>query len=77
MLLRKAVYPYEFMDDWERFNENHYQKKKNFIVTKICSILQIQIKIMQKESVTILKYKLGEYHDLYLKKKHIFISWCA
>ena len=22
LLLRKIVYPYEFMDDWEKFNEN-------------------------------------------------------
>ena len=33
MLLRKGVYLYAFMDDWENFNESHYQKKNNFIVT--------------------------------------------
>ena len=24
LLLRKSVYPYENMDNWERFNENYY-----------------------------------------------------
>ena len=28
LLLRKSVYPYEFMDDWEKFD---FIKKKNFI----------------------------------------------
>ena len=28
LLLRKSVYPYEYMDDWEKFD---FIKKKNFI----------------------------------------------
>ena len=30
LLLRKAVYPYEYMDSWERFNETSLQPKKSF-----------------------------------------------
>ena len=30
LLLRKGVYPYEYMDTWERFNEHHYRIKKLF-----------------------------------------------
>ena len=33
LLLRKGVYPHEYMDDSEKFNETHYLKKKNFIAT--------------------------------------------
>ena len=33
LLLRKGVYPYEYMDSWERFNETSYQIKKTFIAT--------------------------------------------
>ena len=31
LLLRKGVYPYEYMDSWERFNEKSLAPKKIFI----------------------------------------------
>ena len=31
-LLRKGVYPYEYMDSWERFNETSLPPKNVFIV---------------------------------------------
>ena len=30
MLLRKGVYPYEYMDNWERFNETSLPNKESF-----------------------------------------------
>ena len=30
LLLRKGVYPYEYMDSWERFNETSIPSKKDF-----------------------------------------------
>ena len=30
LLLRKGVYPYEYMDDWEKFNETTLPKKEEF-----------------------------------------------
>ena len=30
MLLRKGVYPYEYMDSWERFDETSLPDKKTF-----------------------------------------------
>ena len=30
LLLRKSVYPYEYMDSWERFNETSLPPKKSF-----------------------------------------------
>ena len=32
LLLRKGVYPYEYMDSWERFNETSLPPKNLFIV---------------------------------------------
>ena len=30
LLLRKGVYPYDYMDSWERFNETSLSSKKEF-----------------------------------------------
>ena len=30
MLLRKGVYPYEYMESWERFNETSLPSEKDF-----------------------------------------------
>ena len=30
MLLQKGVYPYEYMDDWEKFNETSLPEKEDF-----------------------------------------------
>ena len=31
LLLRKGVYPYEYMDSWERFDEASLRDKKSFL----------------------------------------------
>ena len=30
MLLRKGVYPYEYIDVWEKFNESSWLEKEDF-----------------------------------------------
>ena len=31
LLLRKGIYPYEYMESWERFDEPSLSNKKNFL----------------------------------------------
>ena len=31
LLLRKGIYPYEYMESWERFDEPSLPNKKNFL----------------------------------------------
>ena len=68
LLLRKGVYPYEYMDSWEKFNETELPDKESFYSE------------LNKEGITDEDYvhaqkvwdtfniqNLGEYHDLYVQ----------
>ena len=68
LLLRKGVYPYEYMDSWEKFNETELTDKESFYSE------------LNKEGITDEDYvhaqkvwdtfnikNLGEYHDLYVQ----------
>ena len=59
LLLRKAIYSYEYIDTWERFDENTIPPKEAFY-----SELNLE-NITDKEEHEI-KY-LGEHHDLYVQ----------
>ena len=68
MLLRKGVYPYEYIDSWERFNEESLPDKE-----ACYSKLNLE-DITDKDYVhghkvwEVFEIKnLGEYHDLYVK----------
>ena len=75
LLLRKGVYPYEYMDDWEKFNETTLPEKEEFYThlnmehftdgdymyaKRVCKDFEI-------------KY-LGEYYDLYLKSDTLLLA---
>ena len=67
-LLRKGVYPYEYMDEWEKFNEATFVEKEEF-----CSRLNVEVitdadYIYAKRVCKDFEIKnLGKYHDFYLK----------
>ena len=55
LLLRKDVYPYEYMDSWNRFNETSLPDKKDFYSCLNIKFLKILIKHMQREYLKNLK----------------------
>ena len=68
LLLRKGIYPYECIDDWEKFNEKSLYEKEDFYshlnieditygnyahAKRVCKEFEIK--------------NLGGYHDLYVQ----------
>ena len=65
-MLQKGVYPYEYMDNWEKFNETSLSEKDDFYnhldmedtdadyahAKRVCKDFEIK--------------NLGEFHDLYV-----------
>ena len=68
MLLRKNVYPYEYMNDWEDLNETTLPEKEEFYnnlnMEDVTEANYLHAKRVCKDFE--IKH-LGEYHDLYLK----------
>ena len=64
LLLRKGVYPYEYMDNWERFNETSLPSKESFYRN-----LNIE-DIFNKFKLN----NLGDYHDLYVQSDTLLLA---
>ena len=75
LLLRKGVYPYDYMDDWENFNETSLPEKEDFYshlnmeditgadyssTKRVCKDFEIK--------------NLGKYHDFLCSKQYIIVS---
>ena len=75
LLLRKGVYPYEYMDDWDRFNEEKLPNKSDFYSSlNVEDISEIDYrhatKVFNRFNI---KY-LGEYHDLYVQSDTLLLA---
>ena len=75
MLLRKGVYPYQYMDDWEKFNETTLAEKKeiysNLNIEDITDAYYMHVKKVCKDFEI---KNLGEYHDLYLESDVLLLA---
>ena len=75
LLLRKVIYPYEYMDDWEKFNETSLPEIEDFYshlnmeditdadyahAKRVCKDFEIK--------------KIGEYHDLYVQSDTLLLA---
>ena len=67
LLLRKGIYPYEYIDSWERFDENIIPPKEAFYSElNLENITDKDDEHVNKVWETFEIKNLGEYHDLYL-----------
>ena len=68
LLLRKGVYPYEYMDSWKRFNGTELPSRDKFYSTLNLEDISADdyahaINVWNTLNIN----NLGEYHDLYVK----------
>ena len=75
LLLRKGVYPCEYMDDWDKFNEEKLPNKSNFYSSlNMEDISEIDYRHALKVFNEFNMKNLGEYHDLYVQSDAILLS---
>ena len=66
MLLRKDVYPYEYMDTWEKFDETSLPDEKSFYSSLTMeNISDIDYRLL---------FNLGEYHYLYVQSDTLLFA---
>ena len=76
MLLRKGVFPYEYMDSWERFNETSLpDKKANFYCELPSEDITDKDYTHAQQVCKELKLKiLGNYNDLYVQSDTLSLA---
>ena len=75
LLLRKGVYPYEYMDSWEKFDENTLPSKKDFFSNLNLEDISDEDYTHAQKVWNIFKIKnLGEYHDLYVQSDTLLLA---
>ena len=75
LLLRKGVYPYEYVHDWQRFDESCLPPKDAFYSTLTDShISDEDYKHGQAVWEAFSCTTLGDYHDLYLRTDVLLLA---
>ena len=74
MLLRQGVYPYDYMDRWERFNENSLPPKKEF--NSELTLEDISHKDYEHAQKVFKKHckDVGDYYDLYVQTDTLLLA---
>ena len=77
-MLRKGVYPYDYMDEREKFNETTLPEREEFYSNlnpeDITDADYMHGKRVCKDFET---KKLGDYHDLHLKSDELLLGFVS
>ena len=75
LLLRKGVYPYEYMDSWEKFNETLLPSKEDFYSNlNMEDIDDIDYRHGNNVFKGFKLENLGDYHDLYVQSDTLLLA---
>ena len=75
MLLRKSVYPYEYMDGWDKFNQTSIPSKESFYSN--LTMENISETDYRHANNVFKRFKLnnlGDYHDLYVQSDTLLLA---
>ena len=75
LMIKKGVYPYDYMKSFEKFNETQLPNKEDFF--SLINNEHINDEDYQHAKNVWSKFELksmGEYHDLYLKSDILLLS---
>ena len=74
-MLRKGAYPYEYMDDWQKFNETTLSEKEDFYSHLNMEDISDADHSYGKEVCKDFEIKkLGEYHYLYVQSDTLLLA---
>ena len=75
LLIRKGIYPYEYMDSWDRFEETKLPPKDSFYsALSMSEVIDADYEHARKVWREFGISNMGEYHDLYLKTNVILLA---
>ena len=74
-MLRKGVYHYEYMNDWEKFNESSLPEKEDFYShLNIEDITDADYAHTKRVCKDFEIKNLGKYHDLYIQRDTLLLA---
>ena len=75
LLLRKSVYPYEYRNNWEKFNETSLRNKEPFYSELNKEAFTDEDYVHAQKVWKVFEIKnLGEYHDLYVQSDTLLLA---
>ena len=74
LFLQKGVYPYEYMDDWQKFNETSLLEKKDFYSHLNMQNITATDYVHPKRVCEDFEINLGKYHDLYVQSDTLLLA---
>ena len=75
LLLRKSIYPYGYMDSWERFNETSLPDKEAFYSNlNMEDITDVDYRYAKRVFKSLNNKNLGDYHDLYVQSDTLLLA---
>ena len=74
-MLQKVVYPYEYKDDWEKFNKKSLSEKKDFYGHLNMKYITDADHAHPKWNCKDFEIRyLGKYHDFYVQSNTLFLA---